>query len=353
MTKINIKRSHIIFHSYTGVLGAFILLMAILAPGANAGCACSSAGNWDPSAFLNDDVPSVTPSQSNANSVGVASTAAESAQSVPEPEYRSDLFTNGQIMKSLQSVASSDVVIDATNGNGYSQSHIKGAIHIPSSSFTDDKGSLKSAQELAEILGAAGISQDDPIVVYGDDFSSGDATLVFWALKYLGQSDVKILDGSLKDWNAANLPIESSENTRPAVTYNPSPKSDLLASYDSVKNSGAQIIDARPFAEFGKGRIPGAISLDPIKVLENDKIKDGSELTGVFSSLSKDKPVVVYSGDYNQASIVGYALDLMGYGVSIYTWEDWKAHEAIDSQAATDISKGNAAGPKYMKLGST
>ena len=43
----------------------------------------------------------------------------------------------------------------------------------------------------------------------------------------------------------------------------------------------------------------------------------------------------------------------MGYEASIYTWEDWKAHEAIDSKAATATSGGSTAGSKYTKLGST
>jgi thiosulfate/3-mercaptopyruvate sulfurtransferase len=354
ITKTNLNRVNFIFpkntHNYGVVLGIIVILMATMMPGANAGCSCS-VGNWDPTAFLNDDVPGVPSSQGNANTVGATSTAVESAQSIPEPEYRSDLFTNGQVMKPLESMSSSDVVIDASNGNGYGQSHIKGAIHVPSRSFIDDKGSIKPAQELASILGEAGVSRDDPIVVYSDDFGSGDATLVFWALKYLGQSDVKVLDGSLEDWSAANLPVESSENTRPAVTYNPNLKSDTLASYDYVKDSDAQIIDARSFAEFGKGRIPGAISLDPAKVLVNGKIKDESQLAGVFSSLSKDKPVVVYSGDHKQASVVGYALQLLGYNTEIYTWPDWAAHEPASESSKAAATEGKSPSG-YMKLGS-
>ncbi|HSD56887.1 MAG TPA: rhodanese-like domain-containing protein [Methanotrichaceae archaeon] len=240
-------------------------------------------------------------------------------------------------------MASSDVVIDASNGDSYSKSHVKGAIHVPSRSFIDDNGSLKPAKELAEILGEAGVSRDDPIVVYSDDFSSGDATFVFWTLKYLGQNDVKVLDGSLEDWSASGLPVESTQNTRPAVTYTPSLRSDLLASYDSVKSSGAQIVDARPFAEFGKGRIPGAISLDPTKVMQKGKIKEESKLNGIFSSLSKDKPVIVYSGDYSHASVVWYALQLLGYNAEMYTLSDWIAH-----QPASDNVKDSG---RYKKLG--
>lgn len=341
MLRDNIKNLIIVF---------MLLFIASMVPAADAGCGCaggcSAAGNWEQSAnaFLNSDIPGGLSNSTNNNSSAdnIASIAMSNVQSTLESKYRSDLFTNGQILKPLQSVASSDVVIDASNGDSYSKSHVKGAIHVPSRSFIEDNGSLKSTQELAEILGEAGVSQDDPVVVYDDDFSSGDATFVFWALKYLGQDDVNVLDGSLADWSAAKLPVESSQNTRPAVTYNPSPRSDLLASYDSVKSSGGQIVDARPFAEFGKGNIPGAISLDSAKVLQNGKIKDESKLNGIFSSLSKDRQIIVYSGDYNQASVIWYALQLLGYNAEMYTWSDWTSHQSASEN-------GKDAG-RYKKL---
>ena len=169
------------------ILGALVLITAMV-PAVYAGCSCSgpcSVGNWDPSAFLNSDVPGYD----NASNSTAPVTSAN-AQSVPKQEYRSDLFTNGQILEPLQKLASSDTVIDASNGNGYGRSHIKGAIYLPSGSFVDASGTLKPAQELAEILGQAGVSRDSPIVVYSDDFSSGDSTFVFWALKYLGQDNL-------------------------------------------------------------------------------------------------------------------------------------------------------------------
>ena len=348
MLKNNIKSLMLSFiRDRACILGALVLITAMV-PAVYAGCSCSgpcSVGNWDPSAFLNSDVPGYD----NASNSTAPVTSAN-AQSVPKQEYRSDLFTNGQILEPLQKLASSDTVIDASNGNGYGRSHIKGAIYLPSGSFVDASGTLKPAQELAEILGQAGVSRDSPIVVYSDDFSSGDSTFVFWALKYLGQDNLKVLDGSLEDWKASNLPVDSSQTTMTAVSYNPSPRSNLLASYDYVKSSGVQIVDARPFTEFGKGRIPGAISLDPVNVLENGMIKDGSKLSGVFSSLSKDKPVVVYSSDYNRASIVWYALQLLGYDAEMYTLSDWTSHQPA-SESGKAVANGGKSPSGYKKLG--
>ncbi len=346
MSIINIKEVNFIFiRDRACVFGTLLLLIAAMVPGVDAGCACAggcgSAGNWElsASAFLNSDVPGYNSTDKSAAPVE----ASGNTQSVSKPNDRSDLFTDGQILKPLGKLAGSEVVIDASQGDGYDKSHIKGAIHVPSKSLIDNSGNLKPVQELAEILGEAGVSRGDSIVVYSEDLGSGDATFLFGALKYLGQDNVKVLDGSLKDWNAANLPVESSLNKRPAVSYNPSPRSDLLASYDSVKNSGVQIVDARPFTEFGKGRISGATSLDSAVVLQDGKIKDESRLSGIFSRLSKDKPVVVYSGDYNQASIVWYALQLLGYNASMYTWSDWIAHQSA-SENIKDIGR-------YRELG--
>ncbi len=117
----------------------------------------------------------------------------------------------------------------------------------------------------------------------------------------------------------------------PGTEYKPLVKPDVIAEYEYVKSGQAQIIDVRPFVEFGKGRIPGSIALDPSNVIKGDKIKTGADLSTVFSRLDKEKPIVVYSDDYSRSALVWYALQLMGYEASIYTWEDWKAHEAAQT----------------------
>lgn len=255
----------------------------------------------------------------------------------------------------MKSVSSSDVVMDVSNSNSYSTSHIKNAIHIPSIDFLNSVGSLKTEEELAKILGDAGLSRDDSVVLYAGKESSGEAEFAFLVLRYLGQKDVRLLDGSLADWKAAGLPEEASENVLPVKEYRPSIRSGVIAEYQYVKSGQAQIIDVRPFVEFGKGRIPGSIALDPSNVIKGDKLKIGNDLSTVFSRLDKEKPIVVYSDDYSRSALATFALQLMGYEAGIYTWEDWKAHEAAKEQAepGTAPAAGDAAGSKYTKLGMT
>jgi thiosulfate/3-mercaptopyruvate sulfurtransferase len=333
----------------------FISLMA-LASLADAGCSCS-VGNWDPSAFLNSE-DGIGHSEQHDGAVDSASGNAGSG--TQKPVDRTASFPDGAILKAMKSVSSSDVVIDVSNSGSYSTSHIKGAIHIPSSKFINSIGNLKTEDELASILGNAGLSRDDSVVLYAGKETSGEAQFAFMVLRYLGQKDVRILDGGLADWKAAGLPEEASDNILPAKEYKPSLKPDVIAEYQYVKSGEAQIIDVRPFVEFGKGRIPGSIALDPSDVIKGEKIKTSDGLSTVFSRLDKENPIVVYSDDYSQSALVAFAMILMGYDASIYSWEDWKANEEAAekagpgaTQAGTAPAAGDAAGSRYTKLGTT
>jgi thiosulfate/3-mercaptopyruvate sulfurtransferase len=326
-----------------------ILSLIALSPLADAGCSCSG-GTWDPSAFLNSELGSSQPVQTGSTQ---NSATAASGSVNQKPANRADSFPNGQLFKPMKSVSSSDAVIEVSNTESYAASHIKNAIWIPTRNFLDAEGNLKAVQELAEVLGNAGVSRDDSIVIYAGKESSGEAEFAFLVLSYLGHEDVRLLDGSLTDWKAAGLPVESLQNRRPGVEYKPDAGSGILADYDYVKSGQAQIIDVRPFVEFGKGRIPGSTALDPSNVIKGDKIKYGDDLGIVFSRLDRETPIVVYSDDYSRSSLVWYTLQLMGYEASIYTWEDWKANAARDMPDGTAPARVDAVGSKYTKLGTT
>ena len=330
------------------VLGILVLSLIAFAPVVDASCSCN-AGNWDPSGFLNSELGTSQPVQPGS---AQGSAAGNSGSSTQKPLDRVDSFPNGEILKLMKSVSSSDLVLDASNDNSYNQSHIKGALHFSSNSFLNEDGTLKPVSELAKILGDAGVSRKDPVVIYGDDLA--DSTFIFWTLRYLGHDDVKVLDGSLDDWKAAKLPFEASQNTRPAANYTPSVRQELLADYKNVTSGSALIVDARPFMEFSKARIPTSISMDFTKVLENGKIKNRDALTNVFSGLAKNKPVIVYSSDYNRASLLWYALQLMGYNAKIYTWKDWAAHQPASDKNKTALTgKNNTNTGRFKNLGTT
>ena len=149
-----------------------------------------------------------------------------------------------------------DVILDVSPE---ATEYIQGAISIPYAKFMNN-GSLKPVSEVAKILGDAGISERDSVLVYGQCLPCGvNSAYVYWILKYLGHDNVKILDGGIEDWVAAKLPTETVPKVLPKVTYTPNLNPGLLATYDYVKNGKVQIVDARSFQEFGLGYIPKAL----------------------------------------------------------------------------------------------
>lgn len=332
---------------------ATILLISMFSlvsffPAVDAGCSCSG-GTWDPYAFLNSELGVVESTQSGSTQ----DSAKDSVSKTQKPSDRIATYANGGIFKPMKSVSSSDVLIDVSNGDSFAISHIKDAIHIPSKSFLNGEGNLKTEEQLAKVLGDAGVSRNDSVVLYASKESSGAAEFAFLVLRYLGQTEVRLLDGNLEDWKAAGLPEEASGNKRAAVEYKPQVNSDVMAEYEYVKSGQAQVVDVRPFVDFGKGRIPGSVALDSANVIKGDKIKNGNDLGIVFSRLKKDKPIVVYSDDFSRSALVAYALQLMGYEASIYTWKDWQTNEAANEQAEVKTPGEESVGSKYTKLGTT
>jgi thiosulfate/3-mercaptopyruvate sulfurtransferase len=302
--------------------------MAVLTSNSMAECAaCKATEDWSKSAasFLNSNTTEQTGSilntaqQSRANDFDSNEIAAQRSSSFQE-----------MLAPISSSISSYDVILDVSP---QAKEYIQGAIGIPYDNFLSGDGSMKPASEVAKILGGAGISAQDSILVYGRCLPCGTNVLttpyIYWILKYLGHDKVKMLDGSIDDWVASKLATQTMPRVRPKTNYTPKLRPELLATYDYVKNGQIQIVDARTFQDYGMGYIPGALNIPYDQVLSNGRMKSEAELDDLFTSknLNKIKPVVVYTNAGTQASIVWFALELMGYDARLYSWNDWVDHQ--------------------------
>ncbi|HPJ30530.1 MAG TPA: rhodanese-like domain-containing protein [Methanothrix sp.] len=196
-------------------------------------------------------------------------------------------------------------------------SYLEGSIHLPLEQVFADNGTLKSPQEIALLFGTAGVSEVDPLVIYGDGFVY--QTFAFWVMKYLGHQEVLLLEGTRPDHEAAGLEFVATPTPRAAAVYNPEPNLGLLA--DALPADG-QLVDARSSAEYASGHLDGAINIDSSTILDADGLADDEALASAFSVLDPERPVVVYSsGKGGVASIVWYALYTKGYDASLATME--------------------------------
>ncbi len=319
---------------------SLLLLVAILAGGAvfgvNGECtACKGGSPTTQQDVLNNEW-AVFMGKENATTEVMTSTGGlvnprynrennPSLQLKKADDLRSSSFAC--MLASFDSINDSDIILDISpNATEY----IPGAINIPYTEFVENGGILKSVSKLARILGDAGISKKDAVKIAGECQPCGGgpsaAGFGYAVMKYLGHNDVKMLDGGIDDWVAEGRPTTTKPVVLPPKDYIATINADLMATYEFVHSGTLQIIDARTEADFDAGAIPGAINIPYDRVMDGEKIKDEAGLRELFSSIRMDRPVVVYTNTGVKASMVWFALGLLGYDARIYTWQNWIAN---------------------------
>ncbi|MBP7071206.1 MAG: hypothetical protein KBA97_09035 [Methanothrix sp.] len=339
---------------------AFLVASSAIDPTADAACSVGGCGSGDDSwltsaqSFISSDVPlvgvraSATAGSDFAYSRSFqAGPQVRSNNSTPSgipalaeayvtPGSREELFISPQMLKSLDSLPEEEVALDVSSRRSSGQSHIRGAVNIPARSFFYDNGSLRNISELAGLLGQAGVSRSDSVMVYGDSFASGEATAVLYALRCLSHEQARALDGGLDNWMAASLPMESREAARPPKSYIPGRSLESPADYDLVRSGSVQMIDARRIQEFGREKIGNATWISPESLLVEGRLKANLNMT--FARLNANQTVVVYSDEIFGCSLVWFALELMGYDARIYRWQDWQEHEEQEKTGILNAS---------------
>jgi thiosulfate/3-mercaptopyruvate sulfurtransferase len=243
-----------------------------------------------------------------------------------------------EMLVPIEDVSGAGILLDVSEN---ATERIPGALAISYADFILKGSTLKSVPEIAEILGKAGISEDDPLVIYGECLPCGGgpaaSTYVYWIMRSLGHKNARLMDGTLADWKAAGKAVEPAAKEKsqllPEANYIPETTLDFMANYEYVKSGGAQVVDVRSMQEFEEGSIPKAIDIPYESVLEGDRIKDEAALERTFSVLDRERPVVAYSNTGVKGSLVWFALKLMGFDAKLYSFEDWLKNQASAGNA--------------------
>ncbi len=167
---------------------------------------------------------------------------------------------------------------------------------------------------------------------------------IWWILRYWGAPDVRLLNGGWVGWKAAGLSIEADKprTVEPRV-FQATPYAKRLSSkrqlLDGLKDKTLQIVDARSQAEFcgidkqtnkRAGAIPGARQLEWIDLIDKktQRFKTADQLRAIFreAGIELDKPTATHCQSGGRASVMAFALELMGATeVSNYYagWGEW------------------------------
>ena len=230
------------------------------------------------------------------------------------------------------------VVIDVRPAEDFTTGHLPGAINIPFTALSMPggpvEGMLRSEGELAQMLGAAGLTAGSQIVLY-DDRGGFRASRLFWLLELYGHRNVAILDGGIGAWTAAGQDLAqdarlASHTDEPfPVAYTPR----RFASADWVLERRVDpetvVIDVRPANLFEEGHIPWAQSVPWAANLDEDgTMLDPAELEARFANMGigPEDNVVIHCQTGEAAAHSYFALRLLGYPrVRVYdrSWAEW------------------------------
>jgi thiosulfate/3-mercaptopyruvate sulfurtransferase len=242
------------------------------------------------------------------------------------------------------------VLLDLRPAEEFAAGHLAGAFHIDLwgvSLIDTSEAPLRAFMwMIGHLFSLRGVTPDHPVVVY-EATSGMRAARVFWFLEYLGHPNVRVLDGGVKAWTRAGLPLTTVALAPKPSKWHGEPQPDLLATAADVSarlgNVETAIVDTRSDAEYyGEevrakrgGAIPGAVHLEWTNNLSADgTFKSPAELRAMYEALgvTPNREVVTYCQGGYRAAHTYLALRLAGFPrVRNYTgsWKEWGDREDL------------------------
>ena len=229
----------------------------------------------------------------------------------------------------------------------FESERIPGAVFFDIDAVSDPSSDLPhmlpSPEAFAAAAGALGLSPDQKVIVY-DSFGIRSAARAWWSLKVMGFPNAQVLDGGLRAWKAAGLPVETGPARAPTpteVTANFSAErvrglSDVAG---ALAGQSAQVVDARSGARFRgeapeprpglrSGHMPGALNLPFDRLLTPEgTLMAPAGLAAEFAAAGVDpaRPVIATCGSGVTASVLALALEVLGHPAAVYdgSWAEW------------------------------
>jgi thiosulfate/3-mercaptopyruvate sulfurtransferase len=233
----------------------------------------------------------------------------------------------------------------------YAEGHIEGSSYAdllndlsgPITKGITGRHPLPNPQALIERLRVWGVDNDSEIVLY-DDGPGAYAARAWWLLAWLGKRDgVFVLDGGLKAWHGAGLPLSLDPPEHREGSFQGKPDDTLVLSAAQVQKRldkpEVTLLDARAPARFRgevepidpvAGHIPGAQCAAFTDNLGSDgRFLHPDQLKQRFATALNGRPaekLVAYCGSGVTACHNLFALCLAGYPLGrLYagSWSEW------------------------------
>jgi thiosulfate/3-mercaptopyruvate sulfurtransferase len=236
---------------------------------------------------------------------------------------------------------------DGTGRAAYLAGHIPGAAHIDWATELVDRDETSQAlllagpEQVAAVLGRAGVGDGTTLVLY-DDTLSLYAARVWWSLRAYGFESARILDGGFPEWSADGRPVSNADVAPATATFTPRAQMRVRLTTADVRSllgsADVMLLDARAPAEYRGlegnsrrlGHIPGAVNV-PVALTTQpgeQRFRDADELRDVLhrANVSRGRRMICYDGSGVAAAKLAFVLMLLGHDdVAVYDggWAEW------------------------------
>lgn len=228
----------------------------------------------------------------------------------------------------------------------YQQGHLPGAYHLDLEKHLSSpvqvhggRHPLPDIEQLQETLRRAGVYQHSRVVLY-DDSRLAYAARAWWLLRYLGHTNVLILDGGFKAWVAFNGAIDKREPAVKSGNFKANVQPNFVVNRDAILqlNSGV-LIDSREPRRFQgleepidpiAGHIANAVNYPWQDITDERGFMRPLEWqtahwNNLILNLDPQENIVVYCGSGVTACVNILSLHILGVEAKLYpgSWSDW------------------------------
>lgn len=242
--------------------------------------------------------------------------------------------------ESVELINDGAILVAVCEADEYETVHIEGAINIPMSSLVVNepyKNMAPDKGQIEDVMGAAGVSENDTILVY-DNNANMSAARVQWTLNLYNNFNVKVVSGGMEALKKAGLETTTEATVLDATEYNAGDKQKKLVvslTYVNLLQDNPEenvvIVDTRSAGEFYAGTIPGAVNIEYVwNNYANDEYKSvrDMQITYLEKGITSDMKIIVFCKTSVRAAQTYTALKNAGYtDVRVYdaAWLEYEA----------------------------
>jgi thiosulfate/3-mercaptopyruvate sulfurtransferase len=235
----------------------------------------------------------------------------------------------------------------------YAAAHIPGARFFDIDEISDQRSSLPHMapppEKFISRMRTMGVGDGHQVVIY-DGAGIYSAARVWWTFRLMGKTDVAVLDGGFRKWQAEGREIEDMppviRDRHMTVSRQNHLVKDVTQVAHAAKLGEAEILDARSAARFRgeapepraglrSGHIPGSKNVPFGEVLNADgTMKSPAELKAVFEAAGVDlkKPAITSCGSGVTSAVLNLALERIGHrNHALYdgSWAEWGMYDDL------------------------